>query len=141
MSRASVKVEPSTGDTASTMRVGPPGPLFHAMPFSMASEVTVRSPSTASYAALRSSRERFTESVLSVVEMNTCPRWPTWGREFHPASFDEDRVIRSPHATNTVVRIEAMAGNVRCPLRTASRSARRMLMDARRFGARQRVKM
>jgi hypothetical protein len=85
-------------------------------------------------------RERVTESVLSIAETKICPRWPTCGREFHPASFDEDRVMSSAHATNTVVRIEAMAGNVRWPFRTASRSARRILMDARRFGTRQRVK-
>ena len=48
--------------------------------------------------------------------------------------------MRSPQATKTVVRIEAMAGNVRCPLRTASRNARRMLMEARPCGTRQRVK-
>ena len=111
------------------------------MPFMMALEVTVRSASTTCWADWSRLRVRVTESVLSTVERNTCPRCPACGRVFQPASFEEDRVMSRPQATNTVVRIEAMAGNVRWPLRTASRSARRMLIDARRLGARQRVKM
>ena len=140
MSGSCVNVLPVIGETASTIVSGPPGPLFHAMPRRVASEVTPRSASTASVADLMRVFERVTESVLSSVETKICPRWPTWGREFQPASFEEESVISRAQATKTVVRIEAMAGKVRCPLRTASRSARRMLMEARRLGARQRVK-
>ena len=136
-----VNVELLYGCTASTIVVGPPGPLFHARPFSVACEVTPRWPSTASTADFMRSRERLTESVRSTVDTKTWPRCPTCGREFQPASFEEDRVMSRPHATNTVVRIEAMAGKVRWPLRTASRSARRILIDARRLGRRHRVKM
>ena len=141
MSAAIVKVDFPSGEIASTMVTGPPGPEFHAMPLSSADEVTVRWFFTASVAAFMSARERVFESVLSTVDTKICPRLPTCGREFQPASFDEESVMRRAQATNTVVRIEAMAGNVRCPLRTASRRARRILMDARRLGTRQRVKM
>ena len=121
------------------MVLGPPGPLFHAMPVRTASEVIVRSFLMVSDAACMSARERVFVSVLSTVETKICPRWPKCGREFQPASFEEDRVMSKEQATKTVVRIEAMAGNVRWPLRTASRRARRMLIDARPLGTRQRV--
>ena len=76
---------------------------------------------------------------MSASLTNPRPRAPTCAVAFQPASFDELSVMSSAQATNTVVRMEAIAGKVRCPLRTASRSARRMLMDERRFGERHRM--